>query len=206
MQKFHLVDYYDNPIRENYEIQEQLDIKNYLCSDAKVLEIGGRFGVVSCVINSILKNKIYHIVVEPDEIVWKALQKNKVSTNSEFHIIQGAMSYKPVMLCSRAGLIGAASIFSICDNNNNENKIPYYTYDEITKNFGFVPDTLVIDCEGAFVEIFRDFPEMFDNVKQVFIEFDARDERNNDFYRDFILKLGFREIKGGFHSVFEKSR
>ena len=62
-----------------------------------------------------------------------------------------------------------------------------------------------MNCEGAFVEIFRDFPEMLNDMKQIFIEWDARDDRNNVFYRNFILDVrGFKEIKGGFHSVYER--
>ena len=52
-----LVDHFGNPIRKDYENKEQSDIITYLRSDAKVLEIGGRFGVVSSVINTILENK-----------------------------------------------------------------------------------------------------------------------------------------------------
>jgi FkbM family methyltransferase len=204
-----LLDHLGSPILYPYEEQEQQDIRQYLSKTAKVLEIGGRFGVVSCVINSLLENKSHHIVVEPDQTVWAALRQNQESTHSQFHIVEGAISSAPIAWSNpsaHVGERGCGSIFRICNEKNEcQSVIPTYTFHEIITKFGFVPDTLVIDCEGAFVEFFRDFPEMLDDTKQIFIEWDALNPQNNTLYRNFILKNGFEEIKGGFHSVYVKN-
>ena len=205
--KLNLVDRFGDFIPSDYDEQIRLDIIKYMSDCAKILEIGGRFGVVSCVINFILKNKKKHIVVEPDKRVWEALRTNKQSTNSGFHILKGAISSDKVCLTnweSTCGKMGKNSRFRIGIIPYVSPDISIYTYDEIKKKYGFCPDTLVVTCEGAFVEIFRDFPEMLDDMKHIFIEWDAINNRNNIFYKEMILKRGFKEIKGGYNSVYER--
>ena len=59
------------------EKQEQNLAKKYIKENDIVLELGARYGSVSCVINSKLSNKNNQVSVEPDSIVWEALEKNK---------------------------------------------------------------------------------------------------------------------------------
>lgn len=203
-----LIDHFGNFIPEGYEADEQTDIDAYLPEHAKVLEIGGRFGVVSCKINSILKDKTKHIVVEPDERVWAALWRNRECTLSEFQIVEGSLSRKKVGLCNplaHCGRLGAGSMFRQDVAENETSVIQNFTYRELKEAHQFVPDTLVIDCEGAFVEMFEDFPEMLEEAATVFIEWDARNPKQNTRYRKKIVEeFGFKEIKGGFHSVYKK--
>jgi hypothetical protein len=49
-----------------YEVFEQLLIYKYIKKNDSVLEVGGRLGVVSYTINSILNNKTNHVVIEPN--------------------------------------------------------------------------------------------------------------------------------------------
>jgi FkbM family methyltransferase len=218
-----LRDYFGGLIPDTYEKQERLDVEKYLPANAKVLEIGARFGVVSCTINHKLTDPTQHVVVEPDPRVWSTLKKNRDSTGCRFHIVEGALSSKPVTMLTSVGRIGAGSIFRIQGSDSGTRPpvpavacttlrvpngmctppagVPNVTYQEITDRY-FVPDTLVVDCEGAFVEFFRDFPEMMDDAKLILIEWDAQEEANNQKYQRFILNKGFREIKSGFHSVY----
>ena len=50
-----------------YEIFEQYLITKWIKPNDKVLELGGRLGVVSFTIQSILHKKENHVVVEPNE-------------------------------------------------------------------------------------------------------------------------------------------
>ena len=59
------------------EKQEQELAKQYVLEDDVVLELGARYGSVSCTINSKLNNKKNQVVVEPDDRVWDALERNK---------------------------------------------------------------------------------------------------------------------------------
>lgn len=55
------------------EKAEQDLAKKYILENDVVLELGARYGSVSCIINSKLNNKNNQVVVEPDERVWEAL-------------------------------------------------------------------------------------------------------------------------------------
>ena len=55
---------------------EQDDAEKYIQSDSVVLELGGRYGTVSAIINKKLKDPTNHVVVEPDQTVWASLEKN----------------------------------------------------------------------------------------------------------------------------------
>ena len=69
-----------------YEQFEQYLMTKWIKPDDKVLELGGRLGVVSYTIQSFLKNKKNHVVVEPNQKIVGALRENKKRTHSHFHI------------------------------------------------------------------------------------------------------------------------
>jgi len=94
-----IVDLHGNLVNiEHIEKVEQDLANKYILEDDIVLELGARYGSVSCTINSKLKNKYNQVVVEPDERVWNALEKNKNSNNCEFNIVKGFISNKKLDL------------------------------------------------------------------------------------------------------------
>ena len=70
----------------NYERDEQLFTDKYITPDCVVLELGARYGTVSCVINKKIGNPANQVSVEPDEQVWAALEANMVNNNCDFHV------------------------------------------------------------------------------------------------------------------------
>ena len=50
----------------NIEVVEQQQAKEYIKPDDIVLELGARYGSVSCIVNNILNDKYNQVVVEPD--------------------------------------------------------------------------------------------------------------------------------------------
>ena len=62
-----------------HEKREQIDAKQYIHPDDKVLELGARYGGVSITINKILNDKTKHVAVEPDPIVWEALERSVIN-------------------------------------------------------------------------------------------------------------------------------
>ena len=88
-------DQHGNPINTAYFEKPEQDLANqYIKEDDVVLELGARYGSVSCVINSKLKCKTNQVVVEPDVRVWDALERNKVVNGCGFHIVKGFVSPK----------------------------------------------------------------------------------------------------------------
>ena len=76
------------------ERPEQDLVEKYILEDDVVLELGARYGSVSCKINLNLKNKFNQVSVEPDKRVWTALKFNKIINKCKFHIIKGFISKK----------------------------------------------------------------------------------------------------------------
>ena len=68
--KINIVDLYGNKVDiEHIEKHEQDLANEYILEDDVVLELGARYGSVSCIINSKLNNKNNQVVVEPDDRV-----------------------------------------------------------------------------------------------------------------------------------------
>lgn len=80
-----------------YEIYEQYLAYKWIHENDNVLELGGRLGFVSITINSRLKNKHNHIVVESNTNVIKALRYNKKKSKSKFKILNKKISNKSLV-------------------------------------------------------------------------------------------------------------
>ena len=69
-----ILDQHGNKINTDImEIHEQHLARQFIEETDVVLELGARYGSVSCIINSKLNVKTNQVVVEPDERVWNAL-------------------------------------------------------------------------------------------------------------------------------------
>ena len=75
------VDRNNEPANVDYEAEEQFLVRKYIPKNANVLELGARYGTVSCVISEILDDPTHHVAVEPDHSVIEALTKNRDSNN-----------------------------------------------------------------------------------------------------------------------------
>ena len=76
---------------KNIEAYEQYLANTYILKNDVVLELGARYGSVSCVINSKISNKSNQVVVEPDSRVWDILERNKKTNNCNFNIVKGLL-------------------------------------------------------------------------------------------------------------------
>jgi len=193
-QELILVDENNLPLNLEWEREEQEDIIKYLDSGSSVLELGGRYGVVSCVINKLLNNPERHVVFEPDDLVWNTLEKNKYKNNCKFIIFKGALSLTPLFLSKQIGEKGAGTE-TLKDGNKQVN---------IIDHLPFKCDTMVVDCEGCIEQVLRDFPNILNNVKTIFLEKDSPHRVNYLDIKQTLCKNGFKEIKKGFRSVWKK--
>ena len=69
------------------------------------------------------------------------------------------------------------------------------SFEEIQEQTNIKFDTLVIDCEGAFYFILKDFPDILDNIKLIIIENDCLDEYQNTFILDTFKNNNFNLIE-----------
>lgn len=186
---------------EYMERPEQELASQFIQPDDIVLELGGRYGSVSCVINSILDKKTNQVVVEPDDRVWGALEKNKIINRAEFNIVKGFVSRKKQSLTNFDVCFGGYGTTSYADDNS---QIPIYTLEEIEKKFELKFNVIVADCEG-FLEIFFDEnPNIFHQLRMIIFEADYEEKCDYSKIRCSLNMSGFVEILGGSQNVWIK--
>lgn len=155
---------------------EQLQCDRHITEDCVVLELGARYGMVSCTINRKLKNARNQVSVEPDSSVWNALESNRKRNSCSFHIFKGFVSKTPLRLdpgldkCNR----GYAAT-SVCDESSTAHKM---TLDEVQSHYGLRFDTLVADCEGYLERFFDENPELYARLRLAILEQDYPEKCN----------------------------
>ena len=154
----------NNLIPEISECDEKQLADMFITSDCIVLEIGARYGSVSCIIDKKLKSNGNLVVVEPDETVWNALEHNKKINDCNFNIVKGFISNKKLSL-KKEGY----GTYSIEDENS---KFSTFTLKDIQCMYNMKFDTLMIDCEGFMETFFDENPQLYDQIKLVIFETD----------------------------------
>lgn len=194
---------YGTPIDiSKIEKPEQDLAKQYIEENDIVFELGARYGSVSCVINSKLKCKTNQIVVEPDERVWEALERNKTANNCEFHIVKGFVSFKKLGLTSIDSWHG----YGTTSIEDNLSKIPCYTMQAIQEKYNLKYNVLIADCEGYLECFFDENPDLYDTLRLIIFEADYPDKCNYKKIRNTLKEKGFTEQVNGHQNVWIKAR
>lgn len=179
-----------------FEVDEQRLAKEYIHPNCVVLELGARYGTVSCAINRNLLNPRNQVSVEPDSQVWDALERNKYHNKCEFMILKGCISRVPL----HVSLDGYATTTQQSDVSN----IYSCTLEDVEKSTGLVFDTLVADCEGFIEQFFDENPKLYTQLKIVMFE---KDQPHRCDYAKIEANLaanGFQHVLAGFQSIWKK--
>jgi len=183
------------------EKPEQDIAKKYIEKNDVVLELGARYGSVSCIINSKLSNKNNQVVVEPDNRVWEALEKNKKENNCDFNIVKGFIGNKKMDLTNLNEYYGGyASTFIY----NEKTKIKSYKLDEIIKQYHLKFNVLVADCEGYLEVFFDENPNFYKDLRLIIFEADYPDKCNYEKIRELLLKEKFKCVLKGHQNIYVK--
>lgn len=134
---------------KNVERSEQLDAYMFVPKDATVLELGARWGTVSCMINRMLKDPRKHLAVEPDATVIPALIDNKKRAKAQFIIWNGAVSKKPLRM-DRSEY--DAQTIPAKDGGN----VKVASLSQLQQKYKMKFDVLVADCEGCLCSFFKE--------------------------------------------------
>lgn len=178
------------------------DIANkYIEKDDIVLELGARYGSVSCIINSKLNNKKNQVSVEPDERVWEALEKNKKLNNCDFNIVKGFIGNKKMDLTNLNEYHGGYASTFIYNENT---KIKSYKLDEVIKQYNLKFNVLVADCEGYLEVFFDENTNFYKDLRLVIFEADYPQKCNYDKIRDLLLKNKFKCVLKGHQNIYIK--
>lgn len=178
------------------EYPEQCIANMYIQEDDVVLELGARYGSVSCIINKKLSNKQNQVSVEPDSTVWSALESNLERNGCPVQVFKGFVSKNTRTLVTQG--YGATS--NIVESSSIQSK----SVEEIESMYGLKFNTLVADCEGFLEEFFEEHPHLFDQLHTVIFEADYPDKCNYDNIRNTLKECGFIEVLSGFQNVYKK--
>lgn len=173
----------------HFERTEQLHAEKYVPADAVILELGARYGTVSCVLNKRLSNPLNQVSVEPDHRVWKALESNRDRNGCSFHILKGAISKKNLILNTDV-YDGYCTQTLVSDNTS----LTCISLNDVQAKYNLRFDTLVADCEG-FLELFLDEnPELYTQLTRILFEKDCPERCNYDKIKENLRVHGFRCI------------
>lgn len=185
-----------------YERDEQLLVSHYIRENDVVLELGARYGSVSCIINKRLKNKKNQVSVEPDATVWEALDRTKKANNCDFLIYKGIISSKKYDL----KLNGYGSTVDITNTISDMKTISSanMSLQDLQVTTGLKFNVLVADCEG-FLETFLDENSfLYDQLDLIIFECDRPDVCDYSKIKSNLVANNFKLLENGFQCAFKK--
>lgn len=187
---------------EKFEHKEQTLAKKYIQPSDVVLELGARYGSVSCVINSKLNNKKKQVVVEPDQRVWQALKQNKKINKCQFHIVEGFISKNKLDLINLDVYYGGYGASCV---KSDDTQIPSYTLESIENKYNLKFNVLVADCEGGLEYFFQENPNFYKTLRLIIFEADYKENCDYDKIKDKLKSEGFVNKLEGHQNVWLKN-
>jgi FkbM family methyltransferase len=181
------------------EVEEQFLANKYVLPSDIVLELGARYGTISCIVNKKLNNKLNQVVVEPDSRVWESLEKNKKNNNSYFNIVKGFISQTKLGLTNLDTDYGTTSIV------NENSMIDCYTLQEVKEKYNIKKfNVLIADCEGGLGLFLKENPTLYNDIRMIIFEADYPDKCDYDLIKNNLSLFGFTKILEGPQNVWIK--
>jgi len=174
-------------------------VRQYLPATATCLEVGARYGSVSCVIATMQHQSGKVVSVESDFAVWGALDKNLKTYGCNVHVLKGVVGTTPVTI-EKLGY-GSRTQASASTNATQAKVVPAYPLAKVEQAFNMHFDTLVVDCEGCFPTLLRENPELVQQVSLIIVE--AHADRPTDSEEQSVAEL---QSKFGFQVVAQIAR
>jgi FkbM family methyltransferase len=170
----------------NHELPEQAMIYSFLSPNAKVLEIGGNIGRSTAIIGKVLEKGDGEAYIL--ETLKEAYSKNKnmcEKNGFKCSLINAALSEHNLVQK------GWTTALEGSPGTKNWEKIPTITYEELKSQMGYEPTTLILDCEGAFTDILKSYPELLKSVDTIVIENDFRNIEDANYVHNMLRDYGF---------------
>ena len=170
----------------HYEKEEKYFTEKYVKDIDSVLELGGNVGVISNIINGKLENKEKHIVFEPNPSLIEFLIKNKKLNDSKYHVIKGVISKDKNIEFYLSKNILSSSSKVISKNKINPKS---YSISEIENKYKIHFNVLVMDIEGAEIDLIRDFD--LSKFEKLIIEFHPGKTKESEIKSCKLLLLSY---------------
>ena len=156
-----------------------------------ILEIGGNIGRVSILLSTLINDDKNLVVLESNNQHYNELLINKNQNGCNFTVLNNALSKYPLYQYKWV-------TFTLEEYNNIHEderhllkQINIISYEEIIENYNLNFNTLILDCEGAFYYIVKDYPEILKNIKKIIIENDFRYIEQYYYITQLFLKNNF---------------
>jgi len=191
-----------------FEVTEQVQCGMYIRPHHRVLELGARYGTVSCVINRILRDKTQHVAVEPDLTVIPALEHNRDTNGAQFHIVDGVITPCNMYMQTFGHLNQECAYgnFTMPVGRPSFSNVRNYTLDDIKRKYNIEFNCLVADCEGFLEQFLRENPDFAKGIDTAIVEYDGADRCNYDYVKQVFVDNGLQCIvDGGVHAVWVRS-
>jgi FkbM family methyltransferase len=192
-----------------YERAEQYVATDFVMPYLRILELGGRYGVVSSVINNKLEDPYMHVVVEPDNNVINALNTNKINHKCNFTIINGVVSTTPLIF--KKNKLGEASktfkeeeVDPVIINDSYNLNVKSYTLKNIMDMTNIEFNCLFVDCEGCLCNFLLENEEYVKNYLMIFYEADYTSYCDYKKVAKQLLSWGFYHLNDGFVNIWAK--
>ena len=150
-----------------YEAPERKLAHKWIRSDASVLELGGCVGVVSCVVNKLLKNPENHIVVEANPTLIGYLNENRDANGCSFQIENCVVSRASEVEFYISNIMTANRTDSGVGSRVSVDAQPL---EALERRHGVDFDTLIIDIEGGEFDFFTENAHRLAEVDLVILE------------------------------------
>jgi FkbM family methyltransferase len=168
------------------EIIEQYQAYQFIKPDDIVLELGGRYGSVSVVINKLVNDKKSHVVVEPDLNVIPTLKKNLDAHQCNCEILPKYISNKNKKIVKQ----GYGTFIEDSDEPNDQG----ISYSDFKLKYPQKFNVLIADCEGCLQEFLEIMGDDFSNLNKVIFEQDRGEMCNYELIKNKLIQSGFKEV------------
>ena len=154
-------------LKGNYESEERELIKSFIRPSDSVLEFGACLGIVSCVTNKILADKFRHVVVEGNPFCIPAIHRNRELNQCGFLVENCAVSneHEVTFYLHPVYVVGGTTQ----RKSSRPVRVPARALSDFESRYGPFT-TLVMDIEGAELEIFEASQKFLDHYRVVIVE------------------------------------
>ena len=183
--KIHETLQFQNKQELNQEIPEQLMTIKHIQKDDIVLELGGSIGRNTCIISNILNNSNNLVTIEPNPTEISKLKINRELNNFDYKIEECVLSSKP--LYSKGWLTYENHI-------QGSVRIDNISWKELNDRYKLNFNVLVVDIEGNFVKILKDFPNILEKIRLLNIEHDFNSNDDLEYFYNTMKLNNFKMV------------
>lgn len=161
---------FDEPAQPcDIETNSVRTVRKWIPSNSSVLEIGARYGKVSCAIAEVQNQSGLVVSVEPDHVVLRALEGNIARHNCEVRVLNGVIGTTSVQVI-HDGPGGYGTRTLPAGDQIVQSTARAWPLDQVQKFYGVTFDTTVIDCEGCLPTLLAENPGLVLQVNLFIIE------------------------------------